>query len=106
MKTFLLSFAFSALVVFGGCVSVAPLDTPSGRPEVTIPKVTRKQVMDVLVEQLMQIPKAQIRKADEYRLVLAAPDESMSAGIVYGSNYNRTPDFQATFTIVETAGGV
>lgn len=98
-------WTLALVLVVAGCAPIQPLPTPSGRPEITIPGVARKQVVDVLVADLLSHG-LQVRKVDEYSAVFAKRDDSFGAAVVYGSRYNATPEARITFNFVEVGGAV
>lgn len=88
-----------------GCVTVPPLQTPSQRPEVTIPGVTKKEVIDVLVSEMVASG-AQVRQTNDYTAVFSKRDTSLGGALVYGSKYDSFPETRLTFNFVDTSGGI
>lgn len=87
------------------CAPVKPLATPSGRPEVTITGATKKQILDVLVENLVG-QGMELRRLDDYTAVFGKRDSSFGSAVLFGSRYDSTPEMRVTFTLVDVAGAV
>lgn len=83
-----------------------PLNTASGRPEVTIRNVTRKDVSDRIVGALASKGFA-IRSANEFAIIGAKrADDDFTLKLLYGSRYDRVPEQRITFTLIEASGTV
>lgn len=81
------------------------LATPSGKPEITVHGVTKKQIIDLLVSHKLS-EGFQVRTVNDYSLVIAKDIDDFAARVAYGSNYNRTPEARVTYNFVDTNGGV
>ncbi len=94
-------------VVFllAGCVPLQPLQTPSGRPEVTISGVTKKQVLDLLVTEMLANG-VQVKQVNEYGAVFGKPDDSFTGALLFGSRYDSTPEMRLTFNVVELSDAI
>lgn len=107
MKAILIAGAVAVGLV--GCAAPPPLYTDSGKPEVTIPNTTRRQVVDAIVD-LAHQGKGRVKSVSDYSVVIGRKmDGSASgdfiAGVLFGSNYDRTPEARATFNVLEYSGG-
>lgn len=99
-----------AVVVMGvallGCATPPPvLSTPSGNPEVVIQGVTRKQVVDKIVD-AMSARGLTLRTVSDHQVVAGGRAEDFAARFFHGSRYDGVPEYRVTFTMVEQAPGV
>lgn len=82
--------------------------TPSGRPEVVIPGVSKRAVMDALVA-VTANDGWWFRSASEYQVVVSQPTTGIGAvllGVLIGSASDQNPEWRAFFSVVETGAGV
>ena len=91
------------VLVLAACAPVQRLQTPSGRPEITISGATKKQVLDLLVAEMLASG-AQIKQVNEYGAVFGKRDDSFAGALLFGSRYDSTPEMRITFNVVETPG--
>jgi hypothetical protein len=96
-----------ASIAVAGCATPpAPLSTPSGRPEVTITGVSKKQVADAIVAGALARG-SQIKSVNEYAVVLTQRVHgNLGASLAYGSRYDSTPEVRVTLNMVDVSGGV
>lgn len=100
----LTTFFFAILLCLTGCA--APLKTASGRPEVVIENVSRRQVFDFAVAEGSRNG-FEIRDVSEYHLVMGKRDQkNIGAAMLFGSQYDTIPEIRLTFTAVEQPSGV
>lgn len=101
-----LRFTTVLVMVVGlcGCATVQ-LGTPSGKPEVTIPNVTQKQVVDALVNQMIA-GGYQVQSMNNYRAVFGKKDNSLASSLLLGSKWNTTPEYRIIYNFVVTNEGV
>lgn len=92
-------------IFMSGCATVQPLKTPTGKPEVTISNVTKKQVIDALTNQMLARG-YQIKNVTEYNAVYGKRTDSFAAAILLGSRYDAIPEARISYAIVETGAGV
>jgi len=102
-KSSLFSIAILLLVI--GCAPTRPLNTASGKPDVTIPHVTKKQVTDALVSQMLS-QGFTIKSSSDYNIVFTKIIDNVAASMLFGSRYDSTPEHRASFMLVETNSGV
>ena len=81
------------------------MNTPSGRPEVTIKNATKKDVTDALVSQ-MASQGFTIKSVSDYNVVFSKALDSFSAQLLFGSQYDVTPEHRPSFMVVETGDAV
>jgi len=105
MRTFIKSFCFFILISILGCASSKPLNTPSGKPEVTIQNKTKKEVTDALVSEMLSRGFT-IKSVSDYTVVFTKPLDSFAASLLFGSRYDTTPEHRPSFMIVESGAGV
>ena len=101
--------AFIGFIAFfmllSGCATVQPLGTPTGKPEVTIPNVTKKEVVDALTNQMLSWG-YHVKAVTDYNAVYGKRTESMAAAIFLGSRYDAIPEARISYATVETDIGV
>jgi hypothetical protein len=97
---FLLSFLFLA-----GCATTKPLNTPSGKPDITIPNVSKKQVTDALVGQMLT-QGFNFKSSSDYNIVFIEAMDSFCEKSLLGSGCNVTPEHRASFMLDESSAGV
>jgi hypothetical protein len=95
----------TALLLVGGCATAPPLQTPSQRPEVTISGATKKEILDVLVAEMLANG-AQIKQMNDYSVVFGKRDSSLSGALLFGSKYDSTPEMRITYNMVETGKAI
>ncbi|MDG4475644.1 hypothetical protein [Thiovibrio frasassiensis] len=93
------------LVGLTGCASVQPLNTPSSKPEVTIPNGQKKAVIDKITNMMLGRG-YKIKNINEYSAVFGKPLQSTGAAILFGSQFNTTPEGRISYNIVDTTKGV
>ena len=92
--------------LLAGC-AIAPvrLNTLSGRPEVTISGVTKKKIVDAVVNR--ELSKGwDLKSQTDSLLVFTKKDTSFGAKLLFGSKYDTVPENRLTFTMVEVEAGV
>lgn len=95
----------SALLV--SCATTPPpLQTPSGRPEIVIRDASRKAVIDRIVA--VKLEKGlQVKSVTDYGIVVTKKiDHSFMASLLYGSQYDSTPEARITYNVVEVPEGI
>jgi len=101
IQSILVAIAF----IISGCATVPPLQTSTGKPEVIINDVPKKDVSDALVN-FMLSNDFQILNKDEYRLVFGKIDTSIGASLLLGSRYDSNPQWRYTFNLVDYSNGI
>lgn len=102
MKWLLALFLVFAL---SGCATPPPpLGTPTGRPEVTVQGVTKKQVIDTIVSRSV-IRGNQIKSVNEYGVVLGRRVDGVGAAMLYGSRYDSKPEARVHINVIDDAPG-
>lgn len=84
---------------------VGQLNTPSGRPEVEIPGVTKKQVETAILAREMERG-WDLKTQTDAMLVFSKRTNDFGAMLLYGSRYDVTPEGRLKFTLVEVPTGV
>ena len=100
MKKFWIGVLFLGLV---GCATMPDvmLNTPSGRPEVSIQNATKKQVMDAIINR--ELSKSwDLKSQSDSLLVFSHKVTGFAAALAYGSQYDSTPEQRGTFTLVDS----
>lgn len=92
-----------------GCAMQQPppkLDTPSGLPEVTIPFVNRKAVIDHIVAAKLS-KGLKVYSVSDYGVTAGQIiDKSIMASLFYGSRYDSFPEARIRYNIVEDGNAV
>jgi hypothetical protein len=110
--------AFTGVIVLSallsGCAPVEPLPTPTGKPEVTIPDVTKKEALDALTD--IMIAKGYITKTitDDnavyykrtHELYAAPPFRGRWGFRLWGKRHDKLPEARVSYDITETREGV
>ncbi|OGR80792.1 MAG: hypothetical protein A3I11_07950 [Elusimicrobia bacterium RIFCSPLOWO2_02_FULL_39_32] len=105
MKTTIRLLAFFAFLSFFGCATTRVLNTPSGKPEVIIENKTKKEVADALVSEMVSRGFT-IKSVSDYTLVFSKPLDNIAASLLFGSQYDATPEHRPSFMIFESGAGV
>jgi|GEM_PF-993632 len=92
-------------MLLSGCATGPPLRTPTGKPEVTISNVTKKEVIDALTNQMLSWG-YHVKTITDYNAVYGKRTNSMTAAILLGSRYDAIPEARINYAIVEVEGGV
>ena len=102
MKVFTRCFAdaicVSLILLLAGCASNQPLNTPSGKPEVTIHGATRQDIRDTIVDQMTK-DGWQVRRVKDNVVVVGRPTSNVDTILSYASPSNTVPEKQMTFTL-------
>jgi hypothetical protein len=93
------------LLILCGCATIPPLQTTTGKPEVIINAVTKKEVSDALVNYMLTRD-FHLIKMDEYSLVFGITDKSLGAALLLGSQYNPNPQYRWTYNLIDVVSGV
>lgn len=99
------------LLVFSILISAcaAPtqrLQTVSGNPEIVIPDVKIKQVIDQIVFRKLE-KGMQIKNVNDYGVTVSKRiDDSFMASFLYGSRYDSNPEARITYNVVEQGTSV
>ena len=88
---------------FTGCV--APLKTPSGRPEIFIKGATKPEVMEQIVLETMNFGYA-VQEQTDYSILVVTDADDFSSQMFFGSQFNSTPQKQLRCSLAQTASGV
>ena len=102
MKTKLIQ-VLSLLVLLSACAVSSRINTPSGKPEITVP-APKKQTMDAIVQAVVG-DGFQLRRLDEYTAVLGKPSESFVTNLLSGSRYDPTAEERVIFNFFEVPSG-
>lgn len=97
---------FAILLVAGCGTPPQRLDTASGKPEIVIPHVERKQVIDTIVASKLEKGLKVLSVSDYSVVVGKVVTASTMASFLYGSRYDSNPEARITYNIVETGDGV
>lgn len=95
MKRTLTLLAIAASLM--GCATVPPLNTSSGRPEVTICGVSKSELMEKVVARAT-MGGQNIRSTSNYQIVMGKPVTNLLAAALMGSKYDSTPEYRLVWT--------
>ncbi|MCK9584041.1 MAG: PDZ domain-containing protein [Candidatus Cloacimonetes bacterium] len=93
------------LSLLWGCANLTPLETRTGRPDIVINGVTKKEVSDVLVNFMINYDFLMIRM-DEYSLVFGKIIKDPGMAILGGSRYDPFPQNRWTYTLIDATSGI
>lgn len=99
------TFTVALIPVLGSCSSLPPLDTPSGKPEVFIEGATKAQVMELLVIEVMGWGYS-VSEQTDFSLLFIKDADDLGSQLLFGSQYNSTPQKQLRCTLAQTGSGV
>jgi len=91
------------LATFTGCVT--PLNTPSGRPEVTVTGATTNSVKGALINEMLNDGYV-VKRSDENIVVCEKAMDNFAAQMLYGSNFNRQPNARITYNLIELGSSI
>ena len=93
----------TAIILLAGCATHPPLQTPSGRPEVSIHGATKKDILDMIVSQMLNDGwRKKYLKANS--VVVVRPTDKWEMILTYGSPTDSIPENQVMTTGI--AGGL
>jgi hypothetical protein len=99
-----IAIVFVSALISGCAAPTKRLDTPSGRPEIVIPGATAKSIIDTVAG--MKLGEGfRVLTVNDYTLVIAKDIDDSTARLIYGSNYNRTPEARITYNFVGIGNG-
>lgn len=111
--------ALWSLTILTACAPVSPtktsnlLQTPSGRPEVTIKGATRKQFLAVLVPHMLSLrfdqgdaDPWQVKQINEFSAVFGSRVRTIGGSLFFGSRYDSYPEARMTFNFVDVVDGI
>ena len=94
------------LLLFAGCSATNNLtvSTPSGKPEIYIPKVAKKPVSDEFVNQMLT-QGYNVKSTSDYNIVFIKPVDNFGVNLLLGSQYDATTEYRVTSNLVESSSG-
>jgi hypothetical protein len=98
-------FVFLVTTFLTGCAVQHRLSTPSGRPEVLISNVSKKEVMDNAVNLFIGAG-WEIKDITDYHAVFTKVDNSLTGELLFGSSYDSTPEYRVKFTFADLTGKI
>jgi len=88
-----------------GCATNYQVNSSTGKAEVIINGVDRKEIKDVMLNAMLS-DGFYLQNQNEYQLVFGKKDNSLTMSLLAGSNYDITPEWRYTFTMVDYSGGI
>jgi hypothetical protein len=98
--------AIIAVFVLAGCATAPRLGTPSGYPEIMINGVSKKQVADEIVNQLVVEKGGWVRSSNDYCLVIGKVNMTMLGAMFLGTPLAPRPEDQVAFSMFDVSGGI
>lgn len=103
MKKIILMCSFFVIILMG-CVTVPPISTQSGMPEVTICGIGKSELMEKCAASF-SMGGANIRSTSNYQIVIGQPITDPLIKNLYDSSYYSNPEYRAIFTFADVGGG-
>lgn len=92
------------LFTLSACVSTQKFLTKSGRPEVVVWNVPKKIVVDELSNRMVS-KGFNIKEANDYSITYSKVNDSISASLLFGSQYDSFPEAQIKNDIINVQTG-
>jgi membrane-associated protease RseP (regulator of RpoE activity) len=102
VKIMLIIFIIITLL---GCVTIMPLNTTTGKPEIFITDTPKKEITNAIINTMLTWD-FQLQKSDEYILVFGKKNTDIATSLLLGSRYDPTPEWRYTFNLVESGYGI
>ena len=94
------SFVLVLLIFMILSCATTPLRTASGRPEVSINGVTREDVSNALINEMVNAGFT-LYQADEYKLCFKKKEKNILVNVFFGSRFNPITEFRIIFNLIE-----
>lgn len=98
MKRTLIMFTAITLVI--GCASVPRMNTSSGKPEITICRVGKNEMMEKVVA-AASMDGFSIRNTSNFQIVMGKPVSNPLVAALMGSRYDSTPESRLVWTLAD-----
>ncbi|MFW5987938.1 MAG: hypothetical protein ACOCQA_00705 [bacterium] len=86
---------------FAGCSQKkAEFDTMTGKPEVVINNISKSKIINRLNEEMLK-REYTINEESENKIVYGKESDSILASVMFGSDYDSTPEARITYNFVE-----
>lgn len=89
-----------AVILLSGCANLAPLNTGSGRPEITLCGPGKTEIMEKFVAAATQ-DGFNIRNTSNFQIVMCKPVKNLFLAAMAGSRYDPTPEHRVTWTFAD-----
>ena len=86
-----------------GCAT--KIETPSGRPEVTLPRIDPGQAKAALLN-IMVNSGFRVAKDSQFQIAFERPTQNMAATLLLSTGYSGAPNERLSFDIAPAPGGV
>ena len=95
-----------AIICLGmaGCASTSKLNTPSSKPEVTIPNAEKTVVIDAITNAMINRGYT-IKDFNDYSIVFSKEIDTLGSSLVYGCHHGR-PEARINYAIMGSSNGV
>ena len=88
------------LTLLMGCASLPPINTSSGRPEITICGVGKNEMMEKVVAGAT-MDGFNIRNTSNFQIVMGKPVTNLLTAALWGSRYDSTPEYRLIWTFAD-----
>lgn len=83
-----------------GCAGLQPVHTSSGRPEITICRVSKTELMEKTVA-AATMDGYNIRSTSSFQVVMGKPVSNILVAAFMGSRYDSTPEYRLIWTFAD-----
>jgi hypothetical protein len=91
---------FTAITLLMGCASLPRMNTSSGRPEITICRVGKNEMMEKVVA-AASMDGFNIRNTSNFQIVMGKPVSNALVAALMGSRYDSTPEYRLVWTFAD-----
>jgi len=96
-RTFIM---FTLIILLMGCATLPRINTPSGRPEITICRISKNEMMEKVVA-AASMDGFNIRSTSNFQIVMGKPVSNPLVGALMGSRYDSTPESRLVWTFAD-----
>jgi hypothetical protein len=102
------NFLIFIILFMPSCATIPKLNTSTGKPEIIISDVSKKEISDAIVNKMLSDDFQVIRSEylDEYCLTFARRKANLSNSAIFESNYSKYPELRYTYTLVDVQKGI
>ena len=93
------------LHLLASCATVPPMQTVSGRPEVTVLGVDKKQIINAIANDFVNAG-CQIKSMNDFSVVVSRASQNVAVNLLLSSQYDSTVEERTSFQLLDMQGGV
>ncbi|MDD3143016.1 MAG: PDZ domain-containing protein [Candidatus Cloacimonetes bacterium] len=105
LRMLLISALVIPLMLLSSCASNYAVDSPTGRAEVIINGVPKKDISDTIVNNMLSRGFT-LQKLNDYQLIFGIKETDLGLMLLAGSHYDSVPEWRYTYNLVDFAGGI